>query len=175
MILAMSRPSKHPNSVCWLRKGVPEDLRQLVGKREEKRSLLTRDPTEARRRHAEALAEIELCWVNLRAGPKVLTEREAHQLAVVVHDRWLQRHMDNPSQQTAWPVDLGDRVFKPSKAPKSYDFLHDVAAMEVDGDLSKIRQMEKWRLELAGEPASVQGLVVASWRAPSRHHCNVQV
>jgi len=33
---------------------VPEDLRELVGKREEKRSLETRDPAEAKRRHAEA-------------------------------------------------------------------------------------------------------------------------
>jgi hypothetical protein len=40
MLLAMSRPWKHPNSgVYWLRRGVPEDLRALVGKREEKRSL----------------------------------------------------------------------------------------------------------------------------------------
>ncbi|MCK1712801.1 MULTISPECIES: DUF6538 domain-containing protein [unclassified Bradyrhizobium] len=78
MPLAMSRPWKHPNSgVYWLRKGVPEDLRALVGKREEKRSLGTRDPIEAKRKHAEALAEIEERWANLRAGPKVLTEREA--------------------------------------------------------------------------------------------------
>jgi ABC-type glutathione transport system ATPase component len=106
MPLAMSRPWKHPNSgVYWLRKGVPEDLRALVGKREEKRSLQTRDPVEAKRRHAEALAEIEERWANLRAGPKALTEREAHHLAAVVHDRWLQQHADNPSQQTAWNVD----------------------------------------------------------------------
>ena len=124
MPLAMSRPWKHPNSgVRWLRKGVPEDLRALAGKREEKRSLRTRDPVEAKRRHAEALAEIEQQWANLRAGPKALTEREAHQIALIVHDRWLQRHLDNPSQQTSWNVDLADRVFKPLKRAKLYDFL----------------------------------------------------
>jgi hypothetical protein len=54
MSLAMSRPWKHPSSgVYWLRKGVPEDLRKLVGKREEKRSLQTRDPVEAKRRHGD--------------------------------------------------------------------------------------------------------------------------
>ena len=74
MPLAMSRPWKHPNSgVYWLRKGVPEDLRELVGKREEKRSLGTRDPVEAKRRHAEALAEIERRWANLRAGNMITT------------------------------------------------------------------------------------------------------
>ena len=114
MPLAMSRPWKHPKSgVYWLRKGVPEDLRKLVGKREEKRSLQTRDPAEAKRRHSEALAEIEGRWANLRAGPKALTEREAHQLAVAVHNRWLQQYLENPSEQTAWNVDLADRLFAP--------------------------------------------------------------
>jgi hypothetical protein len=43
MTLAMSRPWKHPNSgVYWLRKRVPDDLRALIGKREEKRSLGTK-------------------------------------------------------------------------------------------------------------------------------------
>jgi len=102
----MSRPWKHPKrgGVYWVRKRVPDDLLKLVGKREEKRSLQTRDPAEAKRRHAEALAEIEARWANLRAGPKVPTEREAHQLAVVVHDRWLQQHVDNPGRQTRWNV-----------------------------------------------------------------------
>lgn len=158
----MSRPWKHPNSgVFWLRKGVPEDLRKIVGKREEKRSLQTRDPAEAKRRHAEALAEIEARWANLRAGPKVLTEREAHQLAVVVHDRWLQQHVDNPSQQTHWNVDLADRVFAKQKTVKSFDFLYeDTAAMVVDGDRLQVLQMEKWCLEWADECSAAQGLVV---------------
>ncbi len=161
MPLAMSRPWKHPDSgVYWLRKGVPEDLRALVGKREEKRSLGTRDPIEAKRRHAEALAEIEERWANLRSGPKILTEREAHQLAMVVHDRWLQQHVDNPSQQTAWNVDLADRVFAPQKSPKSYDFLYDVAQSGIDRDRFQVLQMEEWCLNLADEFAAARGLVL---------------
>ncbi|WP_433995091.1 DUF6538 domain-containing protein [Afipia massiliensis] len=36
MPLAMSRPWKHPDSgVYWFRRGVPADLRALVGKRRE--------------------------------------------------------------------------------------------------------------------------------------------
>jgi hypothetical protein len=47
MVLAMSRPWKHPKTgIYWLRKGVPDDLREAVGKREEKFSLKTRDPLE---------------------------------------------------------------------------------------------------------------------------------
>lgn len=161
MALAMSRPWKHPDSgVYWLRKGVPDDLRALVGKREEKRSLGTRDPVEAKRRHAEALAEIEERWANLRLGPKILTEKEAHQLAMVVHDWWLQQHTDNPSQQTAWNVDLADRVFAPQATPKSYDYLYDVTQIEIDPDRFRILQMETWCRELAGQFASARGLVL---------------
>jgi hypothetical protein len=48
MALNMARPWKHPaTGVYWLRKGVPEALREPVGKREEKLSLRTKDPHEA--------------------------------------------------------------------------------------------------------------------------------
>lgn len=104
MPLAMSRPWKHPKTgIYQLRKAVPDDLRQLVGKREEKVSLQTRYPAEAKVRHAKALAEFEARWANLRAGPKFLTEREAHQLAIVSYDRWLEQYRDNPSQGPALP------------------------------------------------------------------------
>ena len=57
MPLAMARPWKHPDTGSyWLRRRVPGDLRELVGKREEKRSLGTRDRDEAKRLHAAALA-----------------------------------------------------------------------------------------------------------------------
>jgi len=52
MPIAMSRPSKHPKTgIYQLRKVVPEDLRKFVGKRDEKVSLQTRDPAEAKVRH----------------------------------------------------------------------------------------------------------------------------
>ena len=58
MPLMMARPTKHPKTgVYQFRRAVPNDLRALVGKREEKRSLGTKDPEEAKRRFAEVLAE----------------------------------------------------------------------------------------------------------------------
>ncbi len=109
MPLAMSRPWKHPDSgVYWFRRGVPADLRALVGKREKKRSLQTKDPAIAKKRHAEALAEVEIRWANLRSGPRLLSEREAHELASPWHDRWLASYKDNPSTQTTWRVDLAE-------------------------------------------------------------------
>jgi hypothetical protein len=145
MPLAMSRPWKHPNSgVYWLRKGVPEDLRTLVGKREEKRSLQTRDAAEAKRRHAEALVEIEARWANLRAGPKALTEIVAHQMAAAVHDQWLRQHQDNPSQQTSWRTDLADRLFAPPQALTMDDIRNRKLWTDVDLDAYEARKMEKW-------------------------------
>jgi hypothetical protein len=60
MALAMARPWKHPKTgIYWLRKRVPDDLRPILGKREEKASLGTRDAAEAKRLHAQALSELE--------------------------------------------------------------------------------------------------------------------
>jgi integrase len=161
MPLAMSRPWKHPRSgVYYLRKGVPEDLRELVGKREEKRSLETRDPAEAKRRHAEALADVEVRWANLRTGPKALTEREAHQLAMTVHDRWLRQHQENPSQQTAWNVELANRLFAPPRRLRSYDISDPDFEDSADEDSRQISGMEKWCFEIADECLIAHGLRV---------------
>ncbi|RTL51779.1 MAG: site-specific integrase [Bradyrhizobiaceae bacterium] len=116
MVLAMSRPWKHPDSgVYWFRKRVPEELRSLVGKREEKRSLQTKDPTEAKRRHADVVAEVEAKWTNLRNGPRSLSEREAHEFAQAIYDRWFTLHKDNPTQQTQWDIGLAERIFAPAE------------------------------------------------------------
>jgi hypothetical protein len=69
----MARPWKHPKTgIYWLRKRIPDDLRPLLGKREEKRNLGTRDPNEAKRFHARALAELGERWANLRSGPRAV-------------------------------------------------------------------------------------------------------
>jgi hypothetical protein len=68
MVLAMARPWQHPRTgIFWLRKRVPADLVPIVNRREEKRTLGTRDPAEAKKRHAEALAELERRWEQLRS------------------------------------------------------------------------------------------------------------
>jgi hypothetical protein len=74
MTLSMTRPKKHPDSgYYWFRKRVPDDIRNLIGKREERFSLGTRDPSEAKRLHALKLAEVEERWANLRVGQRPLS------------------------------------------------------------------------------------------------------
>lgn len=72
MTLAMARLWKHPKTgIDRLRKRVPDDLQKLVGKREEKQSLGTRDPAEAKRKHLAALTAVEERWACCRfRGPR---------------------------------------------------------------------------------------------------------
>src|SRR5688572_24979829 len=103
MVLAMSRPFQHPKTgVFWLRKRVPTDLVSVLGKVEERYSLRTRDPSEAKRFHAEELAKLEKRWAELRhpaperprfrpSTPGTLTEYEAHQRAAWMYRFWLDK------------------------------------------------------------------------------------
>jgi integrase len=156
----MARPWKHPKTgIYWLRKGVPEDLRALVGKREEKLSLGTKDPVEAKRLHATALAEVEVRWAGLRAGPRSLTEREAHELAGYAYDRWLAAHRDNPSDQVFWPVELGEKVWAPSPPwdPNTPYLDHLRATLKDD---LKAQELRGWCLRQADQCLAGHGLVV---------------
>jgi hypothetical protein len=113
----MARPWKHPSTgIYWLRKRVPAELRPLVGKTEEKQSLRTRDPAAAKVLHSEALLELERRWSNLRQPKRTISEREAHQLAASVHDGYLARYAENPSEQTAWDVEVGRELWVPRGA-----------------------------------------------------------
>ncbi|RWP12306.1 MAG: hypothetical protein EOR00_27170 [Mesorhizobium sp.] len=128
MVLAMSRPTKHRKTgVYWFRKRVPADIAVLTGRKEVNKTLGTKDPEEAKRKFAEVLSEYELEWAQLRLGdgsvngsgsggpdaadadeltPRLITDREAHLLATTVHDEWLARFYDNPSEQLHWHTDL---------------------------------------------------------------------
>jgi len=125
-----------------------------------KRSLRTQDPLEAKQRHLQALAELEAQWANLRAGPRKLTEREAHDLAAIAHDRWLEIHRDNPSEQTLWPTKLGDKVFGP---PPLIDWSVPISmalSTEIDWDAVKIKELETWCFTQADSLARARGLML---------------
>jgi hypothetical protein len=86
---------------------VPDDLRELVGKREEKHSLKTKNASEAKKLMAQALLDLDQYWTNLRRGPVFLNEADAHALAAPVYDRWIAIHADNPSEQRIWNTEIG--------------------------------------------------------------------
>jgi hypothetical protein len=164
MALAMARPWKHPNGTYYLLKRVPKDLQALVGKKLVKRSLGTRDPAEAKARHAQENAKLEKTWAGLRAGlqtgpqtspqagPRSLTEREAHDLARCVYDAWIEMHKDNSSQQSDWRTDLATRLWKPDPVPFPW---HDSAAVR---DSVQKTYLEMRCLHQADEVLAAHGL-----------------
>jgi hypothetical protein len=123
MALAMSRPWKHPKTgIFWLRKGVPENLRAVAGKHEEKFSLKTRDPAEAKILHAQALLELEQRWSTLKAPTKPFSEHEAHELVAPAFEAWVNLHKDNPSEQTLWKTKFF-HVFWSAREYEKYNHL----------------------------------------------------
>jgi hypothetical protein len=91
----MTKPWKHPQSgILYFRREVPADIRKIIGRREWKVSLRTRDFSAARPRFASELARCEETFAAARdqlAGqPRVLAS-DAPKLA----DRWAQGVMDS--------------------------------------------------------------------------------
>lgn len=160
----MSRPWKHPNSgVYWLRKRVPDDLRALIGKREEKRSLGTRNPEEAKRRHAQLMTELDERWKNLRAGPRNLTEREAQEIAATIYEQYVAKHSENPSEQTFWNVRIGENLWANKPMPRLVDektMLEFINAY--DPDEPKKYEMKNWCLNVAQQELDSHGLAANS-------------
>jgi hypothetical protein len=116
MALPMTRPWKHPDSgYYWFRKRVPDDLRKLVRKSEERFTLGTRDPIEAKRLHALKLTEVEERWANLRAGQRPLLPDEVAKHAAAIGDQ-LRRHLEaDPYQPLRWDVEIGAGLWSAGK------------------------------------------------------------
>lgn len=103
MVLSMARPFKHPKTgVYWFRKVVPKDLRAIVGKREELRTLRTKDPAEARTQHAKIAAEVDRHWQALRSPAVALTQKEVIALAGVFYLELTTLLADEPGEPTIW-------------------------------------------------------------------------
>ncbi|WP_350151189.1 DUF6538 domain-containing protein [Devosia sp. RR2S18] len=78
----MPSPYRHKDSgIFWLRVRVPADLVQIVGAREEKLSLRTRDPHQARAAFIEQMNKIEARWRSLRLGTTSLSHKDAVAIA----------------------------------------------------------------------------------------------
>ncbi|WP_419716153.1 DUF6538 domain-containing protein [Aureimonas altamirensis] len=98
----MAQPWLHPRQCLLVRRAVWASLGDALGKREELVSLDTKDAKLARVKYAEVSAEVEARWAKLQNGQRSLTEREAHAMARTAHDRWIEWHLDEPSEQFAW-------------------------------------------------------------------------
>ena len=151
MSLSMSSPWKHPKTgMYWVRRRVPTHLVERVGKREEKRSLATKDPAEAKRLFTQANAEIEARWANLERGDVKLSAREALNLARPFYDGMLAEFHDQPLLQTRWDVEIGATCFSPARSPGK-----DTLAIDA-GDVARTI-MEGWCFEFASKRLAESG------------------
>ena len=157
MVLAMARPWKHPKTgMYWVRKRVPDRLRPLLGKIEFKKSLGTKNPAEAKLLHAIAIAEIEQAWLNLAAGERTLTEREADELAEHFYATFVAAYRENPSEQREWDTTVGAQLITPA----SIDWSKGTGFLEVDPNLVKRSTMQTWCHQAAIQRLSELGLLV---------------
>ena len=137
MVLPMTRPFKHPKTgIYWLRKRVPKDLLSVVGRNEITKSLQTRDPTEAKLRLVQALAELDAQWTGLKKGPHSITEREAHAYALSVYKAWLDRNRDDPSFNEMWVTRLYHRLWTDIYVDKEGHFSREKSDDQANIDLA---------------------------------------
>ena len=130
MVLSMSRPTKHPKTgIYWLRRRIPADLVEKLGRREVTKSLETRDPDEAKRKHAALLLELDTQWTRLREGSRQISDRETHLLAKPVGDAWFSQFEENPSEQLLWHTEIYDGMWTRYPLPEveAIDGVSDVA------------------------------------------------
>lgn len=82
MGLRMPTPYRHRDSgIFWVRMRVPGDIAKLVGKREEKFSLGTHDPLEAKTAFLREMTRLEERWRSIRAGTVSISHKEATAIA----------------------------------------------------------------------------------------------
>ncbi|TNC08249.1 integrase [Methylobacterium terricola] len=162
MALAMATPWLHPRTrVYYLRRRVPDDLKAALGRGEVRRSLGTRDPKEAKRLFAEALAELEAQWANLRGGARTLTEREAHILAASIGEKFVAHYHDYPSRQDLWDVEAGEGLFStPPPILQPGETVVDFLNKKLDPLLNVRADMRAWCEQAADGKLARDGLRV---------------
>lgn len=103
MVLPMSRPSKITNSdTYYFRKRVPADLVAVVGRREIRISLGTKDPAVAKERHLQKEQEIENEWAALRSPSQTLSHRQLAALAGQLYHEYTGMLKDEPGEPIVW-------------------------------------------------------------------------
>lgn len=168
MSLKMSSPWKHPKTgVYWIRRRVPAHLVALVGRSEEKQSLRTKDPAEAKRAFSLAMATIEERWANLERGAHILTAREAVNLARVFYDGMVDEFRDQPLLQTKWDNEIGAKCFQPIASSVS-------APLAVHEEEIRRTIMEGWCRDFARQRLNQNGIPLSNQNVEilARSICN---
>jgi hypothetical protein len=145
MVLKMSRPTKHPTTgIYQFRKRVPEHLIPLVGKREEKVSLGTRDPQEAKIVHARILAETEARWRQLSAGQISLSQKQAVAMSGEIYRAMIAENEDDPGTPHLREASLiADHLHLRPEKVKVFQLTKDDALFERVMETYKVRRNDR--------------------------------
>lgn len=143
MTLRMPTPWKHPKTgVYWLRRRVPEHLQALVGRAEIRNSLGTKDPSEAKRRFAVAIADLDSKWANLLAGSKAISELEALEHARPFYQELFSAFAANPSAQDRWDTEIGAKCFPANPSNRSAAEIMSITEVDIRRALQESRCMD---------------------------------
>ena len=125
-MVAMATPWRHPKTgVYYLRKSVPEDVRNIIGKREIKVSLGTKNPKEAKQLFLTELSVAESLINNARSGQVYVSSKQASAYAGV----WLKKALDEDEvnrEQGMLPLD--EREENDSPYDLTLDHIADAAS-----------------------------------------------
>lgn len=94
------------SSVRYIRKAVPKDLQDIVGKKEIKVSLRTKDPELAEIRNRELDYKWNENFASLRMGKIELTHQQRVAMAGVFYKDHVERHREEPGER----ADVGFRI-----------------------------------------------------------------
>jgi hypothetical protein len=139
VVLQMSRPWRHPRTgMYWFRKAIPDDLRPILGKREEKFSLRTKNPGEAQALHARRAAEIAEKWARLR-GHAAPDHVDLYALAGEFYREMLAKHQRNPGDEKRWLAEIEKHGCMTRKAPVTgfYSIVRDNREFRYKADANK--------------------------------------
>lgn len=114
----MTLPWMHPKTKVWYaRLWVPVEFKPIVKKDEIRRSLRTKDPTEARRVFKQVVAEIEAEWQHMKEAAafvkphlpeRSLSQMDAHGLAGEVYRSIVDLHKANPGHPERWEKEIAE-------------------------------------------------------------------
>jgi integrase len=142
MVLPMSRPQKHPKTgVYYFREKVPADLRSAFGKVEVTRTLGTKDPAEAKVRHAEEKRKQALIWQTMRAKPEPIPHKTIMALAGIYYREQIAGHELNPGGPEEWDV-MGDVVVDAAEDMAQAERLHGEVADRLLRDAGLVADTE---------------------------------
>jgi integrase len=122
----MPQPWKHPKTgVYYFRKVVPERLRGVVGRREIKLSLRTKDPRAAKLRYPEAASRADQILQRADGGTVRLTHKQVLALAGEWYRRALAAREDEPGHpdDLAFEADVLIDRFEESLTPEYREYL----------------------------------------------------